>query len=96
MAEAPGGSDVRVHVVVAGQVQGVWYRQSCRVEADAAGVRGWVRNRPDGTVEAVLEGTPEAVERVVAWMRSGPPSAAVEDLRATQEAPQGEGRFEVR
>lgn len=96
MAGAPGGSDVRVRVVVSGRVQGVWYRQSCREEADAAGVRGWVRNRPDGTVEAVLEGTAEAVEQVLAWMRTGPPRAAVAALRATHEAPVGEAAFEVR
>lgn len=96
MAGAPGGTDVRVRVVVSGRVQGVWYRQSCREEADAAGVRGWVRNRPDGTVEAVLEGSAAAVERVLGWMRTGPPRAAVHGLRAAHERPQGEASFEVR
>jgi acylphosphatase len=91
-----GEGDERVHVVASGRVQGVWYRQGCWEEADAAGVRGWVRNRPDGTVEAVLEGPPEAVERVVAWMRMGPPRAVVDHLHITHEAPRGEGPFQVR
>lgn len=96
MARDAGAGDVRAHVIASGRVQGVWYRQGCWEAANAAGVRGWVRNRPDRTVEAVLEGTPEAVERVVAWMRTGPPRAIVDDLRITHEAPQGEGPFEVR
>lgn len=95
MAGAATG-DVRAHVVVSGRVQGVWYRQGCWEAADAAGVRGWVRNRSDGTVEAVLEGSPVAVDRVVAWMRVGPPRAVVDHLRVTREAPQGEGSFRVR
>src|SRR5690606_23733445 len=57
VAGRAGAGDVRAHVVASGRVQGVWYRQGCWEAADAAGVRGWVRNRPDGTVEAVLEGT---------------------------------------
>jgi acylphosphatase len=96
VAPGAGGGHERAHVVASGRVQGVWYRQGCREVADAADVRGWVRNRPDGTVEAVLEGAPEAVERVVTWMRTGPPHAAVDHLRITREAPRGEGPFEVR
>lgn len=87
---------IRVRVIVSGQVQGVWYRQSCRDVARAAGVRGWVRNIADGTVEAVLEGDTEAVERVVAWMRVGPSRAVVDDLRLTNEPPTGESSFGVR
>jgi acylphosphatase len=67
-------------VTVYGRVQGVWYRQSCRREAVSAGVTGWVRNNADGTVEALLEGEPPAVERVLAWMRRGPPGAVVADI----------------
>ncbi|MGV3758448.1 MAG: acylphosphatase [Actinomycetota bacterium] len=96
MTGAPGQGDVRAHVVAFGRVQGVWYRQSCWEEAHSAGVRGWVRNRPDGAVEAVLEGSPSAVEQVIAWMRTGPPRAVVEHLDVAREPPQGEGAFEVR
>jgi acylphosphatase len=87
---------VRTHVVVSGRVQGVWYRESCRREALAAGVVGWVRNTPEGTVEAELEGEPEAVDRVVAWMREGPPMAVVTRTVVTAMAPSGGDRFVVR
>jgi len=83
-------------VVVSGRVQGVWYRQSCREVAEAAGVRGWVRNNRDGTVEAALEGAPAAVERVVAWMRTGPPRAVVHDVKLLDEPPKGDTTFAVR
>lgn len=86
----------RLRVVASGQVQGVWYRQSCRDVAEAAGVRGWVRNNADGTVEAALEGETGAVEQVVAWMRTGPPLAAVDDVQVHQETPTGETSFTVR
>lgn len=87
---------VRVRVVVSGRVQGVWYRQSCREVADAAGVRGWVRNNRDGNVEALLEGEREAVEQVLAWMRVGPRSAVVDGLTVTDEEPGDERSFVVR
>jgi acylphosphatase len=87
---------VRYRVVVTGRVQGVWYRQSCRRRAAGAGVAGWVRNNPDGTVEAVLEGEAAAVEQVLAWMRVGPPHAAVGDVEVRAETPVGERSFAVR
>jgi acylphosphatase len=87
---------VRRRVIVEGQVQGVFYRDSCRREAVAAGLSGWVRNCADGTVEAVLEGDPAAVERVVRWMRSGPSHAEVTDVRTATEDPVGERGFRVR
>ncbi len=62
---------------MSGRVQGVWYRDSCRNQAEMLGVRGWVANRSDGSVEADLEGTPEAVDALIAWMRIGPPRAVV-------------------
>jgi acylphosphatase len=96
---APGdhtGGVVRYRVVVTGRVQGVWYRESCRREATAAGVAGWVRNNYDGTVEAVLEGEQSPVDRVVAWMRTGPRHAVVTGVDVRVESPEGERGFAVR
>jgi acylphosphatase len=67
-------------IVVHGRVQGVGFRESLRQQADAAGVAGWVRNRQDGTVEAVLHGDAPAVEAVLTWASRGPPAALVESL----------------
>ena len=74
------------HLRIAGRVQGVGYRYALRTEALANGVSGWVRNRRDGTVEAVLQGAPAAVDAVIAWARRGPPAARVDgiDARAAQ------------
>lgn len=83
-------------MVVYGRVQGVWYRESCRRRAEEAGVAGWVRNHVDGTVEAVLEGEPAAVDDVVEWMGQGPPRAAVREVQVAEEPPVGETSFEVR
>jgi len=85
---------VRVHV--RGRVQGVWYRQSCAEQARARGAAGWVRNLPDGRVEAWIEGPREAVEAVLAWCRTGPPAARVTGLEIADVTPCGAGRFEVR
>jgi acylphosphatase len=82
-------------VVVRGNVQGVFFRDSCRREAARAQVVGWVRNEPDGSVRAHLEGTPGAVERLVAWMREGPPNAVVERVEVTESEPSGLSGFEV-
>jgi acylphosphatase len=90
------GERVRRRVVVRGRVQGVWYRDSCQQVAVAERVDGWVRNRADGAVEAVLEGPPGAVERVVAWMREGPPRARVTSVDVTTEEPAGERGFRIR
>jgi acylphosphatase len=87
---------VRARVFVSGRVQGVWFRESCREHALAAGVSGWVRNLRDGRVEALLEGPPAAVERVVAWCREGPARARVDGVEVRSEAPVGESGFKVR
>jgi acylphosphatase len=87
---------VRRRVVVTGLVQGVWFRESCRREAEVLGVLGWVRNRADGTVEGAFEGPPGAVDRLVAWCREGPPRARVERVDVTVETPVGEQEFAVR
>jgi len=90
------GGTVRRRVEVRGHVQGVFYRDSCRREAAARGVAGWVRNRADGAVEAVFEGAPGAVNALVAWAHHGPPHAQVEDVTVHDEAPEGLTRFEIR
>jgi acylphosphatase len=69
-----------VEVVVHGEVQGVFFRDSCRAEARRAGVTGWVRNERDGTVRARFEGTPDAVDRLLAWVRHGPRQARVDHV----------------
>ncbi|HEY3700717.1 MAG TPA: acylphosphatase [Acidimicrobiales bacterium] len=86
---------VRRRVLVSGRVQGVFFRDDCRREAVGAGVDGWVRNRPDGRVEAVFEGEPDAVERLVSWCRRGPPSAGVTAIEAFEEEPGQEEGFRV-
>lgn len=87
---------LRCRVVVHGRVQGVFFRDSCRAEAEAAGVAGWVRNAPDGTVEAVFEGAPDAVRRLVDWCREGPSSASVTGADVTEQPHEGLSGFEVR
>jgi acylphosphatase len=87
---------VRRRVLVAGRVQGVWFRESCRDKAQAAGVGGWVRNLADGQVEVVLEGSPGAVDEVLAWCRRGPRRARVDRVDVVDEAPVGEQGFRVR
>ena len=87
---------IRKRVIVHGAVQGVFFRDSCRREALNAGVAGWVRNRPDGTVEAVFEGTASSVEALCRWCRSGPPHAWVSRVEEISEQPAGEHGFTVR
>lgn len=86
----------RAHVLVSGRVQGVWFRESTRQEATARGVHGWVRNLPDGRVEAVFEGPHEAVDAMVAWCRHGPAPARVADVEVRAEDEEGLRGFEVR
>jgi acylphosphatase len=87
----------RVHVIVTGDVQGVGYRYTMRLEARSLGVTGWVRNRADGTVEAEVEGTAEQVDAALAWMAQGPPGSHVADARVTElSLTSAESSFEVR
>jgi len=81
---------------VRGRVQGVFFRDSMRGRALAHGVAGWVRNRSDGAVEAVLEGPREAVERVLRFAETGPPHAEVSDAQISEEEPEGVRGFEIR
>jgi acylphosphatase len=86
----------RRRLVIAGRVQGVGYRISCERAAQIAGVGGWVRNLPDGRVEVVLEGNPDAVAEVEAWCARGPRMALVRSVDRTDEVPIGETGFEIR
>jgi acylphosphatase len=90
------GEPVRRRVVVRGNVQGVFFRDSCRREARSRGVAGWVTNRPDGMVEAVFEGEPDAVDALVEWCARGPRGADVTSVEDTTEEPEGLSDFEVR
>jgi acylphosphatase len=83
-------------VIVRGQVQGVFFRAEARDRAASLGLGGWVRNNPDGTVEAVFEGERERVQSMVEWCRRGPAHAQVEDVDVAWEEPQGDSRFAVR
>lgn len=86
----------RARVVVSGTVQGVYFRDSCRREAVALRVDGWVRNLPDGRVEAVFEGAPDAVDAMVEWTHHGPPQASVTHVDVRPEPSEGIAGFEVR
>jgi acylphosphatase len=86
---------IRRRVVVSGRVQGVWFRDSCRREAERHRVAGWVRNRGDGRVEAVFEGEPDAVNALVNWAQHGPPRAQVTAIDVRDEVPAGEAGFRV-
>jgi acylphosphatase len=83
-------------VVVSGHVQGVFFRDQTRREAHRRGVAGWVRNCPDGTVEAYFEGEAAAVEELVRWCRQGPRHATVYELRVREAEPEGLDRFTIR
>ncbi|MGQ9489160.1 MAG: acylphosphatase [Anaerolineae bacterium] len=87
----------RVKVVITGRVQGVGFRASCQRQALALGLTGWVRNRWDGTVEALFEGPAEAVDAMLAWCHQGPPMAYVTGVEVTvpPDAPPERG-FRVR
>jgi acylphosphatase len=91
MAEAK-----RVHVIVEGRVQGVFFRAFTKDEAVRLGLAGWVRNRADGSVEALVEGDSSAVGKMVRWFHQGSPNASVKKVHVTEEEPVGEtGVFEI-
>ena len=87
---------IRQRVVVHGLVQGVFFRESVRRRAVGAGVSGWVRNTQDGTVEAVFEGDPDAVAKLVAFCQEGPRGARVDGVEAIDETPEGISGFAIR
>ncbi len=87
---------MRAHVWISGRVQGVFFRQETSRRSRSRGLGGWVRNLPDGRVEATFEGPKEAVESMVRWSHEGPPEAAVSSVEVAWEAPVGEDGFRVR
>lgn len=86
----------RAHVYVSGKVQGVYFRATTRDKAQNVGVDGWVRNLPDGRVEAVFEGNQEPVESMVDWCHEGSPAADVADVSVTYEDPEDETGFQIK
>ena len=90
------GSVIRRRAIVTGGVQGVGYRWSAREEAHRLGVAGWARNRLDGTVEVEVEGEPGQVDRMLDWLRTGPPGASVENVDVTDATPDGDDVFRIR
>jgi acylphosphatase len=94
--ETTRGGVVRVRAVVGGRVQGVWFRESCRREAEQLGVTGWVRNRADGRVELEAQGSPAAVDALLAWAHEGPRLAVVDAVSIERRAPEPASGFLVR
>lgn len=92
MADDP----IRRHVTVHGRVQGVFFRDSLRQRANSHHVAGWACNRFDGAVEAVFEGRPDDVERLVEFARTGPRHAEVESVDVREEDPEGLNGFQIR
>lgn len=88
-------AEQRVRVVIHGRVQGVFFRDTCRRTATQRGVAGWVRNRPDGAVEAVFEGSANAVDAMLTWCRKGPPMAKVDSLEYEDEDVEGLAGFAI-
>jgi len=81
---------------ITGAVQGVGYRYALQHEAERLGLRGWVRNRRDGSVEALAQGPPPALDALTAWARRGPPAARVADVDSTPGTEEAPERFEIR
>jgi acylphosphatase len=86
---------VRKRVIVHGRVQGVFFRDTTRRTAESRGVSGWVRNNPDGSVEAVFEGSAEAVDAMVRFAREGPRGAVVEHVEVRDESPEDLAGFRI-
>lgn len=80
----------RARLHISGRVQGVFFRARTREKAQALGLTGWVRNLPDGRVEAVVEGGEAAVDALIAWAKIGPPAARVHDVAVSREPPTGQ------
>lgn len=90
MKEKDRAEKIRAHIFVSGGVQGVWFRKETKGKADGFGIFGWVKNLPDGRVEAVFEGDKQQVEQMIIWAKRGPFSAKVNGLGITWEEYRGE------
>ena len=89
-------AEARVHLIIHGRVQGVAFRYATKDAADRLGIKGWVRNRREGTVEAVAEGPREQLEKFAAWCRHGPPLARVNEVEVAWQSATGEfDRFAI-
>jgi len=75
----------KVHVIISGRVQGVWFRASTKNKAEQLGIKGWVRNTPDGNVEAVFEGDEKVIEEMLEWCNHGPPLAKVDNVQVKKQ-----------
>lgn len=95
-ADAPGSERTSVRVLISGRVQGVWYRGWTVAEATRRQLDGWVRNRADGTVEAVIAGPAAIVEDMLQACRRGPPSAQVTEIKSVDTGDPGDTGFEQR
>ena len=89
-------NSIRAHVIVSGTVQGVGYRFSTLDEAKSRGITGWVRNLPDGRVEAVFEGSEEVVKEMIRWCHQGPPTSVVKDVIVEYQKSEGLQQFDIR
>ncbi|HET7605257.1 MAG TPA: acylphosphatase [Sphingomicrobium sp.] len=89
-------AEVARHIRVTGRVQGVFYRAWAQGQARELGVSGWIRNCPDGSVEAHLGGEEDCVDRMIQRMRQGPSNAQVDDVEVEEATPENPGRFELR
>ena len=76
-----------VHVVISGRVQGVWFRATTKQKAEQLGITGWVRNTPDGCVEAIIEGEEQQVKKMIEWCHEGPPLATVDKVEIKNQSP---------
>ena len=76
-----------VHVIISGRVQGVWFRATTKQKAEQLGLTGWVRNSPEGNVEAVIEGEVNIIQEMLEWCHHGPPLAKVENVEVKNQEP---------
>jgi len=89
-------AEQRLHIVVYGKVQGVYFRSYTQAEGNRLGVKGWVKNRADGAVEVVVEGEPDKVAQMLAWLKEGSPGSQVQKVESREERPVGEPQFNIR
>ncbi|HZT97790.1 MAG TPA: acylphosphatase [Chloroflexota bacterium] len=88
MSSVQGERTRRLHLIIKGRVQGVNFRYRARQRARELGVSGWIRNTPEGSVEAIVEGDHAQVERFVQWAHRGPPSASVDEVVVDEQPPE--------